>query len=970
MLLKVKSIRVLFAIILMLFLGGEFAGAVQLSPSLENMMESRAGANHDSLVKVVLFYETDNHSGIVKKAAGAARADFKSRHRMAIENLKSVKSGVLDNILDKINCLNPGANIRKYWIASALAFEIPVSALETLINCRGVVSIFEDGALEYIEPVESSLVPAKVGTVYGHLDYMNIPNLWSMGIDGSGTIICNFDTGVDGDHPALQSKWRGNIESFSATWFAPHQDGNIPDDVVGHGTQTMGLMVGSVDADTFGVAPGAEWIGAAVVDQGQTLSNTISDILDAFEWAVDPDGDPETVDDVPDVILNSWGIPTTIMDPCDETFYQVIDNVESAGVITVYAAGNEGPTSYSLRIPANRASSPLNSFAVGAINHTTGEIASFSSRGPSSCDSSQIKPEVVAPGVGLYTSYKNGGYRYASGTSMAAPLIAGLAALLRQYNPEATVDEIKTAIIESATDMGEEGEDNTYGHGMPDAAKALALLPAPTNPDLEFAGTIIGDDGLADPGETFNLFIKLKAIANTFDSLTGYLLCDNENVSIVDNQAAFIFAPGNTQSINVDPFDVSFSEMLLHGQQVSFRMAVDRPYGVPFDTLDFELTVGSPPNGTIYTHVTSKMEFTITDFGQYGLADNSAYPAGGEGFRFLDSDNLLYEAGIIIGRNALQLSSSVRDTLGRADRSDFVPIQKLNSGQALGGGCSTYSEFVDTNADISIPIVVSQEIVTCDESGEDQYVLAKYFLKNNTNEPITGLSFGFFCDFDINQFNDQIGMDYGMNLLYQTADNVMIGLMPITSYCGIKSVENGSAKLTLSKQDKLDLIQHEGIEINDSINSDFMSVISFGPYDIAPYDSVEISLAVVVGENLGDLEYFAGRALEKYYGFTDIAEQADNIPQSFELEQNYPNPFNPSTTISFNMNVTSRARLNVINMLGQQVVTLFDDVAHPGQYSVTWNGKDKNGSKVASGIYFYQLKTDNSAQTRKMLMLK
>jgi subtilisin family serine protease len=247
----------------------------------------------------------------------------------------------------------------------------------------------------------------------------------------------------------------------------------------------MGLLVGAVDNDLFGVAPGAEWITAGVIDQGRPNNATIYDILMAFEWTLNPDGDTNTTNDVPDVISNSWGIPKGLFEHCNEIFNIAIDNVEAAGIVVVFAAGNEGCyppnncTTFNvprtLRSPADRASTPINSFAVGAISNSK-TIANFSSRGPSSCNGA-IKPEVVAPGVRVRSSYR-GGYTDMSGTSMAVPYIAGLAVLYRQYDPDASVEEIKNAIINSCIDLGPLGEDNAYGYGLPDASR---LLDSPTD---------------------------------------------------------------------------------------------------------------------------------------------------------------------------------------------------------------------------------------------------------------------------------------------------------------------------------------------------------------------------------------------------------------------------------------------------------------------------------------------------------
>jgi len=297
-------------------------------------------------------------------------------------------------------------------------------------------------------------------------------------------LVCNFDTGVDGDHPALSSRYRGNNGgSAEASWFDPHTNTDRPSDERGHGTHTMGIMCGAEGSDTVGVAIGAQWIAAAVVDRGAEMETTISDILSAYEWAVDPDGDQETFEDVPDVINNSWGVPLSYLPACDQTFWEAIDNVEACGVVVIFAAGNEGPKSESLRTPADRATSPTNSFAVGAVDAHSPDypIAYFSSRGPSGCDGVTIKPEATAPGYSVRSCFLDGGYLNLSGTSMAAPHIAaGAVAILRELEPEATVEEIKVALMVTALDLGPTGEDNSYGWGLIDIPRAMEFLVDPS----------------------------------------------------------------------------------------------------------------------------------------------------------------------------------------------------------------------------------------------------------------------------------------------------------------------------------------------------------------------------------------------------------------------------------------------------------------------------------------------------------
>ena len=102
-----------------------------------------------------------------------------------------------------------------------------------------------------------------------------------------------------------------------------------------------------------------------------------------------------------------------------------------------------------------------------------------------------------------------------------------------------------------------------------------------------------------------------------------------------------------------------------------------------------------------------------------------------------------------------------------------------------------------------------------------------------------------------------------------------------------------------------------------------------------------------------------------------IVEQLDGaVPQEFRLEQNYPNPFNPSTTIRYSLAREARVRLTIVNSAGQEVVRLADEVQSAGTYSAEWNGKDRQGFAVASGMYLCRLESAGFRQTRKMALVR
>jgi hypothetical protein len=114
------------------------------------------------------------------------------------------------------------------------------------------------------------------------------------------------------------------------------------------------------------------------------------------------------------------------------------------------------------------------------------------------------------------------------------------------------------------------------------------------------------------------------------------------------------------------------------------------------------------------------------------------------------------------------------------------------------------------------------------------------------------------------------------------------------------------------------------------------------------------------------------------WNWTEVEEDQDaNLPNSFELYQNYPNPFNPATTIPFSLKVQGSTfkgpiptTLKIYNIMGQLVKIVVDEEKAPGNYNIIWDGKDNSGKEVASGIYFYQLKTRDYPETKKMVLLR
>lgn len=287
-------------------------------------------------------------------------------------------------------------------------------------------------ALPYVKRVVAD------GTVHaladGNITLIRADKVWStFGTRGKGVVVAIIDTGIDYTHPALGQGFGPGFRVIGG-WDFVNDDAD-PFDDEGHGTHVAGIVAGQSDVIT-GVAPEASLIAYKVLDA--TGSGSDSNVIAAIERAADPNGDGDTSDhvDVANLSLGGGGNP-------DDPTSVAVDNATTAGVTFAIAAGNNG-VFHGIASPGT-ARSAITVGASDLIDH----IASFSSRGPN-MKNITIKPDVVAPGFGIYSSFPGNRYVALSGTSMATPHVAGAAALLKSLHHDWTPAQIKFALMNNA----------------------------------------------------------------------------------------------------------------------------------------------------------------------------------------------------------------------------------------------------------------------------------------------------------------------------------------------------------------------------------------------------------------------------------------------------------------------------------------------------------------------------------------
>jgi uncharacterized repeat protein (TIGR01451 family) len=406
---------------------------------------------------------------------------------------------------------------RVLWLTNAIA--VPAANQATLVWLAArtdVKRVDLDVQGRGIESTQSPVLrlesvlnaPQSVST---GVQRVNAPQIWTLGVTGQGIVVADLDTGVQWNHPALKSHyrgWNGTSAAHNYNWFdAVAESVASPTDDQGHGTHTTGTIVGDNGAGIqTGVAPGAQWIACRNMDHG---TGSVSRYVACFQFALAPtdvngnNPNPALAADITSNSWTCWGEPPYNEDGClqPNALITATQALRSAGVMVIAAAGNSGGSCSSVfQSPGTyKQVLTIGSTQLDAAN----TIASSSGRGPSSYDGS-IKPDVVAPGVNIYSTLPTDDYGSLSGTSMATPHVAGVVALMWSAVPglRGDIDDTEAILRNTAVPLtgaqqcgsvpGSSVPNNTYGYGLVNAQAAvsealhekLAASAAPLSPPL------------------------------------------------------------------------------------------------------------------------------------------------------------------------------------------------------------------------------------------------------------------------------------------------------------------------------------------------------------------------------------------------------------------------------------------------------------------------------------------------------
>lgn len=801
-------------------------------------------------------------------------------------------------------------------------------------------------------------------------------NAWNITEGDSSIVVGIVDTGVNWMHPDLYANiwhnpnWRTDYRypGDSIGWdFGglngtpdnnPEEDFPYnPNDIREHGTHVAGIVaaVANNKIGVAGVAPKCKIMAVKVSEADEVDPSTGEPyVVYGFEGII------YAADHGARVINCSWGGPGYSQYEQD-----VIDYATAEGALVVAAAGNDGSTEFQSPAYYN------NVLSVAATDQN--DIAAYFTN-------YSYDVSVSAPGLAIMSTIGTHSYTELTGTSMASPCAAGVAALVFSEHPDYTPQQVLEQVRVSADNIDDLNPSQVHmlGFGRVDAYRALTV----SSPGVMLQNVVLSDsiggnnDGAFTDGETIrvlgiatDMLIPTSNLKLTLTTTDPYVTIVNANIDIgaLGTKASYDMAK--------DPLSFKVDQGTPAGHVATFIIRITDGVYTDYRAVTALL------NPTFRNLEINDIATTVTSKGNIGFND---YPNNtqGLGFQYLpDKDSLLFEGAFMAATSPTHVVDVARDSTANEEDNDFRPIGMITV-QTPGESADQESilAFNDSNATSNrIGISVTLHTYAFKSDSSNDFILLRYQIHNLNSTPISNFYAGLFLDWDIGPNGQNNIADYDST--YQLGYAYNVDRKPKT-YTGCALLEGGKVNFTaIDNASTTDGIYggftrlHKWQALSGGTTnsyagpSDISMVVSGGPVSIAADANVNMSFVLAAGDTLQDLEGAVSAARNE---LTKIAGGGitPTLTDLAELYQNYPNPFNPSTVVSFALKDQSHVNVDLYNVVGQKVRTLVDDTFGPGgPYKVNLYSYG-----LSSGVYFVRLTAtsnkQNYVQTRKIMVLK
>lgn len=833
----------------------------------------------------------------------------------------------------------------------------------TVIN-----ALLEDQQIIYAEPsyiYKTSFVPNDPGYVnQSYLTKVMAPQAWDILKNAANVIIGIVDSGSDLQHEDLAANifvntadpvngidddGDGYIDNYhgwdfvgnSAATMLPDNNPDVTNDSTDHGVHVSGIA-SAVSNNNRGVASIAYNAKLMIVKTGaDNNSRAIYKGYEGIKYAADHGA----------AIINcSWGGTGG-----GQFGQEIIDYAIAKGSLVIAAAGNDTtdvpdyPASYKgVLSVASVTSTDVKSSFSNFGNHIT----------------------ISAPGSSIYNTLNGDKYGYKSGTSMATPLVASAAALVKAKYPNYNGLQVGEVLRTTADPIDNLNPSfaGKIGKGRLNIFNALTQ----TTSSIRYQKIEVTDqsNGVRAANSEIILKVDLKSFLAPVSGLNLNISSTSQYVQILDPNISIGNLGTLESKINVGPIRVKVLANAPQNENVTFKLSYVGNGGTYTDSEQYTITVALD-----YLNVTvNKLSTTFSSNGRVGYSKGDA--TGGLGLIYKD-ENMLFEAALMIGKSATQVSNNARNDNGYNE--DFikqVSAQQVSNNTAAFEGTAT---FIDANSTSPIGLKVKSKMLAFANQPDDKYVIVEYEIFNTSSTALEGIYTAMFTDWDLDESSanatrydapTKIAYAYAKkNASYPyTGVKLLTNLAPPLYYPMSYQIAGdplADGKFTTAEkfQTLTAGIKANGLGFDSDNGNDIMYTIGTGPYNIPINGSIKVAYAFMGADNLTELISVGQAALTNY--LKTLATPIATKPLNFILKQNYPNPSKDLTTITFDIAEKSSTSLVITNAIGKVVATLVNEKLNEGSYT-----KQVNLSNYLPGIYFYKLKAGNYQKTLKMIVVK
>ncbi|MBM4150155.1 MAG: hypothetical protein FJ219_00710 [Ignavibacteria bacterium] len=659
-----------------------------------------------------------------------------------------------------------------------------------------------------------------------------------------------------------------------------------------------------------------------------------------------------------DIINCSWGSPTSSI-----AEQEIVNEVLQLGSVIIGGAGNDQsdmafyPASYR-GVVSVAAIGPDSLKAVYSNSHGTVDIS--------------------APGSLIYSTVLNNGYGYSSGTSMAAPIVSGVAALVKSLNPARSNEQIAGILKSSAVDISSQNPLHAkgLGSGMIQAYAAVSKNQPRYVEITQAEFSEINPNGMFTPGEHIELSVVVHNLLEDADSCSLIIHSEDAQypVSILNDTIALGRLKASTIYAIAEKVHCILPQSSPFNHRIVLRLDIEsraKHIGRGFA----ELII----NPTYRTMMANDMHLTVTSQGHIGYND---YPTNIQGIGLVfppNEQSVLFESGFIVGTSAEKLSNGIRDISGdEQERSFYIrsSVEVVSPGQKADA--ESFSQFADSARAIDAGVSVEHRIYQFDEEGVDSTVFITYDIKNERIVRLDSVHAGMFFDWDIGPSGQNnictFEMDEGYAHCFSTVDSTLphIGITLLNDVpVQFHAIDNDGRGNGFSIYDGFSRNEKwfalsGGISRERSRSTDVSMIMGGGPFGLDPGAHQQLAFAIVAGSTKSDIKnaILNARSIAKQKGIAS-GFAWNVLPETSRLIDIVISQ-DEMIRVDFELSKQEMVEFAIYSMQGHALHSLPPKQYDAGQYA----GIFMSFKGLPSGVYFMRMNTGSANDALPFILVR